>query len=83
VNAKKDLPVKRFRSQRAWEKWLAAHHESAPGLWLEFAEKGSGLVSLSHAEALEGALSYGWIDGQALLRATGQPEPLCDSLSAP
>jgi uncharacterized protein YdeI (YjbR/CyaY-like superfamily) len=64
LNAKKALPVKRFGSQRAWETWLAAHHQSAPGLWLEFAKKGSGLVSLSHAEALEGALCYGWIDGQ-------------------
>jgi uncharacterized protein YdeI (YjbR/CyaY-like superfamily) len=59
-----DLPVKRFTSRRAWETWLAAHHESAPGLWLEFVKQGSGLVSLSHAEALEGALCYGWIDGQ-------------------
>ena len=61
----KDLPVKRFASRRAWEVWLEKHHDSAPGLWLEFARKDSGLPSVSHAEALEVALCYGWIDGQA------------------
>jgi uncharacterized protein YdeI (YjbR/CyaY-like superfamily) len=65
MNAKKELPVRRFASKAAWETWLEKHHESSPGLWLEFAKKDSRLVSLSHAEALEVALCYGWIDGQA------------------
>jgi uncharacterized protein YdeI (YjbR/CyaY-like superfamily) len=64
TNTAKDLPVKRFGSRHAWEAWLEGHHESAPGLWLEFAKKDSGLRSVSHAEALEVALCYGWIDGQ-------------------
>jgi uncharacterized protein YdeI (YjbR/CyaY-like superfamily) len=58
-----DLKVKRFRSQAAWETWLKRHHESAPGVWLEFAKKGSGLATVSYREALEVALCYGWIDG--------------------
>ena len=65
LKAAKALPVKRFASRRAWETWLEGHHDSAPGLWLEFARKDSGLRSVSHAEALEVALCYGWIDGQA------------------
>jgi uncharacterized protein YdeI (YjbR/CyaY-like superfamily) len=65
LKAAKDLPVKRFASRRSWEAWLEDHHDSAPGLWLEFAKKDSGLRSVSHAEALEVALCYGWIDGQA------------------
>jgi uncharacterized protein YdeI (YjbR/CyaY-like superfamily) len=65
LKAAKDLPVKRFASRRAWETWLEDHHDSAPGVWLEFARKDSGLRSVSHAEALEVALCYGWIDGQA------------------
>jgi uncharacterized protein YdeI (YjbR/CyaY-like superfamily) len=65
MNAKKELPVRRFATKAAWETWLSKHHESSPGLWLEFAKKDSRLVSLSHAEALEVALCYGWIDGQA------------------
>ena len=61
---KKDLAVKRFRTQAAWERWLSVHHETAPGIWLEFAKKNSGVPSVSYAEALEVALCYGWIDGQ-------------------
>jgi uncharacterized protein YdeI (YjbR/CyaY-like superfamily) len=63
--ARKELPVRRFASPRAWEAWLTKHHETSPGLWLEFAKKSSGPVPLSHAQALEVALRFGWIDGQA------------------
>jgi uncharacterized protein YdeI (YjbR/CyaY-like superfamily) len=62
-SAKPDLAVKRFRSQAAWESWLQKHHESSPGVWVEFARKESGLTSVSYKEALEVALCYGWIDG--------------------
>src|SRR3982751_2529423 len=62
-SVKPDLVVKRFRSQDAWEKWLEKHHESSPGVWLEFAKKGSGLTTVFYKEALEVALCYGWIDG--------------------
>ena len=34
-------------------------------MWLKFAKKGSPAVTVSYAEALEEALCYGWIDGQA------------------
>jgi uncharacterized protein YdeI (YjbR/CyaY-like superfamily) len=33
-------------------------------VWLRFAKKGSGVVSVVYAEALEVALCYGWIDSQ-------------------
>ena len=58
--------MRRFASRAAWEKWLAANHERSPGLWVELAKKDSGLLSVSHAEALELALCYGWIDSQSL-----------------
>jgi uncharacterized protein YdeI (YjbR/CyaY-like superfamily) len=58
------LPVKRFRTKAAWEKWLSAQHEKSPGVWLEFAKKNSGVASVNYAEALEVALCHGWIDGQ-------------------
>jgi uncharacterized protein YdeI (YjbR/CyaY-like superfamily) len=64
LSGKQDLPIKRFASKAAWDQWLSRHHETSAGLWLEFAKKGSTLVSLSHADALEVALCYGWIDGQ-------------------
>jgi len=49
----------------AWETWLEEHHGTSDGLWLKLAKKGSGLETVSLAEALEVALCYGWIDSQA------------------
>jgi uncharacterized protein YdeI (YjbR/CyaY-like superfamily) len=39
-------------------------HPDAPGLWIKFAKKGKGLVSITRQGALDVALCYGWIDGQ-------------------
>ncbi len=60
----KDLPVIRFADDGAWSKWLASHHASSRGVWVKIAKKGSKSTSVSYAEALEVALSWGWIDGQ-------------------
>jgi uncharacterized protein YdeI (YjbR/CyaY-like superfamily) len=59
-----DPPTLAFRSQREWEDWLGANHKTSPGVWLKMAKKGPGLESVSHAEALESALCYGWIDAR-------------------
>ncbi len=64
--AKDDLPVRRFASRAAWEKWLGANHERSLGVWIELAKKDSGLDSVSRADALEVALCYGWIDSQSM-----------------
>jgi uncharacterized protein YdeI (YjbR/CyaY-like superfamily) len=58
-----DLPTLSFVSQEAWEDWLEAN-ESAEGVWMRIAKKGSGIESITHPEALEAALCHGWIDGQ-------------------
>jgi uncharacterized protein YdeI (YjbR/CyaY-like superfamily) len=64
--AKDDLPIRRFASRAAWEKWLAVNHERSPGVWIELGKKDSGLDSVSRADALEVALCYGWIDSQSM-----------------
>jgi uncharacterized protein YdeI (YjbR/CyaY-like superfamily) len=58
------LPVIAFASRAKWKAWLAKHHSTSSGVWLEIAKKGSAVESVSYAEALEIALCYGWIDGQ-------------------
>lgn len=60
-----ELPTLSFASRTEWEAWLEAHHATAPGVWLRLARKDSGIASVSRAEALETALCFGWIDGQA------------------
>ena len=59
-----DLPVKPFKDQSAFEKWLDANHAKSPGIWLRMAKKASGIPSVDYPQALDVALCYGWIDGQ-------------------
>jgi uncharacterized protein YdeI (YjbR/CyaY-like superfamily) len=65
MSPSKTIPVKRFASREAWEAWLSENHQTSQGIWLELAKKESGLKSVSRPDALEVALCYGWIDGQA------------------
>ena len=60
-----DEPPVTFATPRAWERWLERNHATADHVWLRLAKKGSGERAGSYAQALEGALCYGWIDGQA------------------
>jgi uncharacterized protein YdeI (YjbR/CyaY-like superfamily) len=49
----------------AWRRWLAAHHDDPTGVWLVLAKKDtSDPTSLTYDQALDEALSHGWIDGQ-------------------
>lgn len=59
-----DPPGIVFESRQVWREWLAANHESSAGIWIKIAKKDSGIASVSHAEALDIALRYGWIDAQ-------------------
>ena len=47
-----------------WRAWLERHHAASDGVWLKIAKKASGIASVTHPEALDLALRYGWIDGQ-------------------
>lgn len=55
--------IREFADREAFEAWLAENHDSAPEIWLKLHKKGSGLRSVSNAEAIEVALCWGWIDG--------------------
>lgn len=59
-----DLPILSFASTAAFEAWLEAEHAHAAGLWLKIAKKDTGIATVTHAEALDVALCFGWIDGQ-------------------
>ncbi|UOQ65068.1 YdeI/OmpD-associated family protein [Hymenobacter volaticus] len=48
-----------------WQQWLAAHYTNSPGIWLVYYKKASGKPRVSYDDAVEEALCYGWIDGQA------------------
>jgi uncharacterized protein YdeI (YjbR/CyaY-like superfamily) len=59
-----DLPILLFASPGELEAWLEENHAAAEGVWLKIAKKGSGVESVTYAEALELALCFGWIDSQ-------------------
>lgn len=59
-----DLETVAFESAEAFRAWLGENHAVSPGVWLKLRKKGSGVVALDYAQALDVALCYGWIDGQ-------------------
>ncbi|NMR19463.1 YdeI family protein [Cellulomonas fimi] len=66
-----DLPELLVPDAGAWRVWLAEHHGSAPGVWLVLHKKGGSVTALTYVEAVEEALCFGWIDGQAARRDEG------------
>ena len=58
----------------AWRAWLEEHHADTPAVWLVLTKKGGTLTALTWQTALDEALCFGWIDGQARRRSSG-PRP--------
>jgi uncharacterized protein YdeI (YjbR/CyaY-like superfamily) len=59
-----EAPTLSFTTPRAWSAWLGSNHAASRGVWLKIAKKGSNSKSVTYADALEVALTWGWIDGQ-------------------
>jgi uncharacterized protein YdeI (YjbR/CyaY-like superfamily) len=53
-----------FATPAAFDAWLDAEHDRAPGLFVLMAKKASGIPSITAPEAVEVALCHGWIDGR-------------------
>lgn len=54
-----------------WRAWLAAHHADTAAVWLAITKKGGTVTSVTYEQAVEEALCFGWIDGQARRRDEG------------
>jgi uncharacterized protein YdeI (YjbR/CyaY-like superfamily) len=54
--------IKSFRTEAAFERWLAAHHDRETEVWLRIFRKESGMPTVTPAQALDVALCWGWID---------------------
>jgi uncharacterized protein YdeI (YjbR/CyaY-like superfamily) len=64
-----DIPELMVPAAPAWRRWLVTNHAAPDGVWLVLAKKGTTeTTSLTYAQALDEALCYGWIDGQAATR---------------
>jgi uncharacterized protein YdeI (YjbR/CyaY-like superfamily) len=53
-----------FATPTDFENWLESEHDKSDGVWLKIAKKDSGITSVTHLEALDIALCYGWIDAK-------------------
>lgn len=51
-----------FESQGAFARWLDENHARSDGVWVRHAKKGTLEATVTHDEALEVALCFGWID---------------------
>jgi uncharacterized protein YdeI (YjbR/CyaY-like superfamily) len=52
-----------FKTGASFERWLAKHHDRETEIWVRIYKKASGVATVTHAEALDVALCWGWIDG--------------------
>ena len=55
--------IKSFRSEAAFQAWLAANHARETEVWLRIYKKDTGVPTVTPAQALDVALCWGWIDG--------------------
>lgn len=63
---KNGQPIVELPDQDAFDEWLAINHDQPLGVWLKIAKKSSAHETVTHPQALDVALTYGWIDGQRL-----------------
>jgi len=68
---KAELPELLLPDAPAWRRWLEENHAVLPGVWLVEHKKGGLVTGLTYAQALDEALCFGWIDGQARSRDAG------------
>jgi len=61
---KPELPILEFATDAQWRGWLAERHALSPGVWLKFAKRDAAASTVNHAQALDTAICFGWIDGQ-------------------
>ena len=55
--------IKSFPTDAALERWMRANHARESELWVRIYRKNSGVRTVTHAQALDVALCWGWIDG--------------------
>jgi uncharacterized protein YdeI (YjbR/CyaY-like superfamily) len=64
VETRAGLAVLTFAEGAAMEAWLEREGAASAGFWLRLFRKGSGVPTVTKAEAIDAALCFGWIDGQ-------------------
>ena len=63
--AKPELEELIVADAEALRAWLTEHHATSEGVWLALTRKGGAVTTLTWQQAVDQALCFGWIDGQA------------------
>src|SRR4051794_25365269 len=63
--AKAELVELIVADAEALRAWLTEHHAASAGVWLALTRKGGAVTTLTWQQAVDEALCFGWIDGQA------------------
>ena len=63
--AKADLEELVVADAEALRAWLVSNHATSTGVWLALTRKGGTVTTLTWQQAVDEALCFGWIDGQA------------------
>lgn len=66
-----DAPELVVAGAEEWREWLEVNHSTADAVWLVLHKNGGTVTHLTYAAALDEALCFGWIDGQANKRDEG------------
>jgi uncharacterized protein YdeI (YjbR/CyaY-like superfamily) len=53
------------KDRKEWREWLGANFNKEIEIWLIYPDKDSGQPRISYNDAVEEALSYGWIDSMS------------------
>jgi uncharacterized protein YdeI (YjbR/CyaY-like superfamily) len=54
--------IRAFKNAAEFERWLSKHHDKETEVYLRVYKKDSGVETVSHKQALDVALCWGWID---------------------
>src|SRR5919112_1476859 len=63
--AKPELDELIVADAEALRAWLLGNHATSAGVWLALTKKGGTVTTLTWQQAVDEALCFGWIDGQA------------------
>jgi uncharacterized protein YdeI (YjbR/CyaY-like superfamily) len=64
-NAKAPENAIHLTTREEWRAWLAQNYTRAQGIWLISDKRATGRPRIEYEDAVEEALCFGWIDGQA------------------
>ena len=59
---KGNFEIHEFATSKEFRSWIEENHADSAGIFIRLYKKGSGVQSITYAEAVDEALCFGWID---------------------